>query len=128
MDATELHDLIRRVTRDLGCDELALRCTCENLEVVYVEEREDGLVVTDRGETFGYLETFDDPAFARLPVDQATAICQTHGVKLDTSDPEAYPEVLRAVSDSEPVRDVVQVVSTAVDALFAAARTDVGGY
>jgi hypothetical protein len=128
MDATELHDLITRVTRDLGCAELALRCACENLEVVYVEARDDGLVVTDRGETFGYLETFDDPAFARLTVDQATAICRAHGVELDTSDREAYPEVHRAVSDAEPVRDVVDVVSTAVDALFAAARTDVGGY
>jgi hypothetical protein len=77
--------------------------------------------VTDRGETFQYLDRLDDDAYSPIDVDRAQAICRRHGVELDDGDDELYPTVVHVVAGG-PVRAAIDAVSAAVDHLFSAAR------
>jgi hypothetical protein len=111
---------LRETRQDFGCDELALRCDCENLETVYVIERYGELAVTDRGETFQYLERSGDDAYAGIGVERARAICDRHGVELDDGEADGYPKVIDIVRD-KPARAAIEAVSAAVGELFSAA-------
>jgi hypothetical protein len=120
VDPSEVLNFLELVRGQLGCHEVAVACEFENLETVYVLERCGNLAATDRGRTFQYLDSSDDPAFANLDVGRARAICDRHGVELDGSDPEVYPEIVRRVGDL-PLRQAVEAVAAAVDELFAVA-------
>jgi hypothetical protein len=121
MDASELSKFLQLAQHEFGCTELALRCDCENLETVYVVERAGELVVTDRGETFQYIDRSGDEAYSRIDVEVARMICRRHGAELDDRDVEAYPQVVQEVGDT-PVHAVIEAVSAAVDRLFETAN------
>jgi hypothetical protein len=121
VDASELSKFLRLAQHEFGCSELALRCDCENLETVYVVERSGELVVTDRGETFQYLDRSGDEAYSRIGVEAARMICHRHGAELDDRDVSAYPEVIQVLGDT-PVQAVIEAVSAAVDELFETAN------
>ncbi len=89
MDTSELLHFFHQAQHDIGCEELSLRCDCENLETVYVVDRAGKLTVTDRGETFQYLDRLDDDDYGPIDVDRARAICRRDGVDLlDDGDDE----------------------------------------
>jgi ABC-type amino acid transport substrate-binding protein len=103
--------------RELGLEEMSLRCDCENLETVYVIDRAGELVVTDRGDSFQFLDREGDPLYAPIDVELARAICRRHGVELDDRDPELYPQVINVVAD-QPLREAIDAVAAAVDEIF----------
>jgi hypothetical protein len=111
---------IQQAQRELGLKELSLRCDCENLETVYVVDRSGQLVVTDRGDTFQYLDLSSDQTYGAMDVQLARAICHRHGAELDDHDPELYPQVIRVVARG-PLRDAVDAVAGAIDELFSTA-------
>lgn len=111
---------IQQAQRELGLKELSLRCDCENLETVYVVERSGQLVVTDRGDTFQYLDLSSDQTYGAMDVQLARAICHRHGAELDDHDPELYPQVIRVVAH-RPLRDTIDAVAGAIDELFSTA-------
>ena len=83
MDRSELLAFLFRSGQDLGCAEIALRLDCENLETVYVLVRSGELLVTDRGETFQYLERSGDETYEQISVADAREICHQYGVAVD---------------------------------------------
>lgn len=117
MRPSELLKLLQQARDDFGCVGVALRCDCENLETVYVTDRCGELAVTDRGETFQYLDLSRDRAYAKVDVERARAICLEHGVELHKCDDENYPEVIQVVGD-QTIRAAIEAVSGAVDELF----------
>jgi hypothetical protein len=62
--ADALLKLLQGLRDEFGCTHLSLRCDCENLETVYVEERSGVLIVTDRGDTFQYVDSSGNSAYA----------------------------------------------------------------
>jgi hypothetical protein len=120
MRSSELLKFLQQVQDDFGCVDVALRCDCENLETVHVIGRSGELAVTDRGETFQYLDLSTDQAYAEIDVERAWAICRKHGVELHKRDDEHYPEVIQVVRD-QPIRAGIEAVSAAVDELFSVA-------
>lgn len=56
MRPSELLKFLQQAQDDFGCLDVALRCDCENLETVHLIDRSGELAVTDRGETFQYLD------------------------------------------------------------------------
>jgi hypothetical protein len=120
MDAFELLRFLLEAGDEFGCKDLALRCECENFETVYVIERSGELAVTDRGETFKYLDRSGDEAYAQIDVERARAICRQHGVHLDDRDGDEYPEVIQVVGD-KPLRAAIDAVSVVVDEPFSSA-------
>ena len=122
MNAAELRDLLLATASAFNCHAVALRCDHSNLETVYVSLRDGALVVTDRGETFRYLETGDDAEYSTVSLSQARSICERHGVEVRSDDPEAYATLEREVLEATPVADVVARVAAAVDEVFALAR------
>lgn len=120
---SELDHLLTKVSQVLGCAEVAIRCDCENLETVYAEREGDLLLITDRGETYGYLSRGDDSTddLGRLTREGARAICERHGVDLwSADDQELHPRIRRAVTASDDVAAVVAAVAAAIDEVFAA--------
>jgi hypothetical protein len=120
----DLDQLLRAASVLAGCSEVAIRCQCENLEVVYVEREDDRLLVTDRRETFQYLARVDDSAFdlGLLDWEEAREICRSHDTELDTGQPEMFPRIQReiALTDGQAAAAVAAVAS-AVDAIYQAA-------
>jgi hypothetical protein len=117
VDAAELMRFLQNAQRELGLDELSLRCDCKNLETVYVIDRAGDLVVTDRGDSFQFLDRAGDPTYAPVDIELARAICRRHGVELDDRDPELYPRVSNVIAD-QSVLDAIDAVAAAVDELF----------
>jgi hypothetical protein len=119
----ELDRLLRAASGLLGCSDVGIRCSCENLEVVYVEREDGRLLVTDRRETFQYLARGDDSTYDLKLLDEATAreICRSHGAELDASD-EMFPRIQRELaSPDDDVAAAVTAVAAAVDAVYRAA-------
>jgi AcrR family transcriptional regulator len=106
-----------------SCSDIAMRCEHRSLETVYVTFVGGELVATDSGETFAYLE---DPAgdYRLLKLEEAQAICGRFGVVLDETDPDATPRVERRFRDDDSAAAAVDAVADAIEALFAAARSD----
>jgi len=117
MRPSELLKFLQQARDDFGCLDVALRCDCENLETVHLIHRSGELAVTDRGETFQYLDLSRDQTYAEIDVERARAICLKHGVELHKRDDEHYPEVIQVVGD-QPIRAGIEAVSGAVDELF----------
>lgn len=121
--SSKLDQLLRDASHLLGCESVAIRCNCANLETVYVEREYDQLLITDRRDTYVYLGgADDDDVVSLLPEEQARAICAGHGVDLDSSDAEAWPRIQREVGETEDVRQVVAAVAAAIDEVFCAAN------
>jgi hypothetical protein len=121
---SELDRLLRQTSELLGCEEVSFRCWLPGLEVVYVERDGDELVITDRGETYQYLDGGDDFTYDIALLDEATAraICQRYGVELDTSDPELYPRIQRKLTPADDIPAVLSAVGEAIDRVNNAAR------
>ena len=119
MNASELLKLLQE-PQELGCRKLSLRCDSANLETVYVVERVGGLAVTDRGDTFQYLDRSGDQMYGKVDVERARDICSRHGADLDDRDEELYPRVTLVVGD-RPLRSAVDAVSAVVDEIFSSA-------
>ena len=120
VDVSELLTFLETARDELGCQAVALRCDCANLETVYVMERSGELEVTDRGETFQYLDHSGDEAYAPIDFERARAICGQHGVRVDDRDPGHYPVVICVVRGA-PLRAAIDAVSAAIDDLFSVA-------
>ena len=120
-----LDDLLLEASTVLGCANVAIRCDCANLATIYAEREGDLLLITDRGESYGYLSRSDDSTFdiGLLTEDEATAICQRHAVELHiTDDPELLPRIRRAVAPEDDLPAVVAAVAAAIDEVFTAAE------
>lgn len=120
---SDLDRLLRAASDLLGCDNVSIRCSCSNLEVVYAERDDDQLVITDRGETYHYLSRRDDATFDIDLLDEGAAweICRLHGVELDTTDPEMYPRIQRKLGPTDDLHAAVASVAAAIDQVNEAA-------
>jgi len=120
---SDLDRLLRAAAGLVGCSDVAIRCSCENLEIVYAERENGRLLVTDRRETFQYLARGDDSTYdlSSLNDDTAHEVCRSHHVELDTSDPEMFPRIQRELGPSDDVADAVAAVAAAVDGVYRAA-------
>src|SRR5205823_9376235 len=95
-----------------------------NFETVYVERDNDQVVITDRGETYGYLSRGTDDTYdvALLNEEQARSICARHGVDFDgTKDHELLRRISRKLGETDDVAGAVQAVAAAIDEIFKAA-------
>ena len=122
--AARVDQLLREASEVLGCEAIAIRCDCENLETVYVEREDDQIVITDRGETYGYLSRGTDNTYdlTLLSDENARSICARHGVDFDvTSDAELLPRISRPIGEANDVPGAVQAVAAAIDEIFEAA-------
>lgn len=88
--------------------------------------RSGELAVTDRGETFQYLDRSGDDVYTRIDVEGALAICRPYGVHVDDRDGETYPEIISMVGD-RPLRAAIGAVCVAVDELFSIAMGRTAG-
>ena len=71
---------------------------------MYVERDNDQVVITDRGETYGYLSRGTDDTYdvALLNEEQARSICARHGVDVDgTKDHELLPRISRKLGETD---------------------------
>ena len=105
----------------LMCRELMLRIDCANLETVYASVEEGRLMLSDRRETFAWLER-DEGGDRVLSVEAARAICAPYGVVIDAADPERFPRLEALVVDDEEVQPALDRVAAAIDGVFAAAQ------
>jgi len=115
-------ELLLLLQRGVGQPAVVLECRCDNLETVYVSPcPSGGVVVSDEGESFGYLARGTDSTYQRLDeLDLAAVdvVCQEAGATLRRDDPEEYPLIECAVAPGEAVAGAVARVAEAVDQLF----------
>jgi hypothetical protein len=108
-------------TRLTGVVAISAECKTKELEFVYVERRDDRLVVSDRGETAKYLERGDE--FHR-PLDTSVIreICESSGATL-VGVHEMWPHITIDTNEGREVADAVRIVAQAIDRVIAAALT-----
>jgi hypothetical protein len=128
MKPEAVRELLQQLERGIGQRSVALECSCENLETVYVSLTEDGYVlVSDKGRTFAYLNRGTDSIYRpleELDIVEADKACRELGVKLTCEDPEAFPRIECLVGQMDSVAVTVQQVAEAVDRVFYLAYRD----
>src|ERR1700753_1026309 len=97
MFTTELHAVLVSLCNGVRCTDVLVRFECDNLETVYITVDGDGLLATDQGETFAYLQ-------GAVPVPRARDICSAFGVEVDGSDPELYPRIQMRLRNGDEVQ------------------------
>jgi hypothetical protein len=117
MRGADLRDSLLALSGALNSRELSLRIDCENLETVYASVERGRLTLSDRRETFGWLERSGRP----VSLEEARGICAPYEVAVAAVDPECFPRLETAVADDEPVQRALDRVAAAIDAVFAAA-------
>jgi hypothetical protein len=81
----------------------------------------EGIVVSDQGETFGYLFAHpDDTTYGPWNVDVAKTCCAEFGVELvDDSDERSTGFRIRSFTDDpRPLDAVIDAVASAIDGIF----------
>src|SRR3954452_1757312 len=78
------------------------------------------LWISDRGETFSYIERSPDhslPSYAMIK-----EVCVRFGVGLDDRDPEMYQRIVLLVGNDEGPQAAIDAVAGAVDTIFGLSR------
>jgi hypothetical protein len=104
----------------LGVDGVAIWCWSGRvLETAWVTSHDDGIRVTDRGETHEFF--LDDDEHEPPGEETLIAICSRFGVHVAAQDEVGYV-LERFVEPGGDVREAVRAVLSAQDAIFAAFR------
>jgi hypothetical protein len=105
-----------------------LECQCDNLETVYVSlAQADEVLVSDQGQTFGYLVGGTDSTYRsseELDLAVAAEVCRRSGATLRCDEPESYPRIECLVGIAGSVAEAVERVAEAVDLVFHLALRD----
>ena len=102
-----------------GAVAIVAECQTDVLEFVYVERRDDRLVVSDRGDTAKYFERGDE-LHRSLGSTAIREICETSGALLvDVED--RWPHITVDSSAVSGVTDAVRIVAHAMDGVADAA-------
>ena len=80
MRSSDLRDSLLALSRALICREVALRIDCANLKTVYASVEGGRLTLSDRRETFAWLQRNDGDGRA-VSVQEARAICAPYGAR-----------------------------------------------
>ena len=103
----------------LDVEEVAAWCRSDRvLESAWVMRHDEGLVVTDRGETDQWLGT--DEVFPRPPDEVIAGICSRFGVAVVPAGDGFTLELI--VRPDDDVRAAVRAVMSAQDVVFATSR------
>lgn len=128
MNAGEVRELLQQLQRAIGQPSVALQCSCDNFETVYVSLTDAGdVLVSDQGRTFEYLGRGTDSTYQPPEIlDMVTAAeaCRQSGAKLKCDDPDAFPRIECEVNSIGSVSKAVGCVAVAVDNVFHLAYRD----
>jgi len=93
------------------------------IEWVYVGAEDDSVVVSDNGETFGWISGLRSPGDSYLPwsTEKATTACTRFGVEVVDEGEEGYSafRLARPVRPRESLAEIVQSVALAIDGTLA---------
>src|SRR4051812_22516933 len=116
MNGQRLRDSLMALGTAIECREVAVRVESINLATVYVVADESGLWISDRGETFAYIDRSQED---RLPsTSEIEEVCVRFGVGLHDLDPELYARITAFVADDAEPQSAIDRVAGAIDALF----------
>ena len=105
---------------------VSLRCSCENLETVYIHLDDQGnLRVDDDHKTFQYLYEANDSTYVPLEALDLDLIRETFGelqVEWVDAPAEGYPGIECRIDPQQPIADAVERVAEAIDRVFFIAR------
>lgn len=101
----------------VGADEVALMCDVAGGETVYVEIRDERVLISDRGETCRYLEA-GDSAHRPLSADTIRRLCEERGAQL-VDVPEMWPHIIPRGRPA--VSEAAEIVGVAIEHVFAEA-------
>jgi len=122
MLANEFEELLRRLGTGVRQPKVSLRCTCDNLETVYVHADESGVVhVSDDHDTFQYLDREPDSTYDAIDELDMTAVrrlCEELGVELKDAPEDGYPSIECLVRADQPISEAVERVGDAIDRVF----------
>jgi hypothetical protein len=128
MSAGEVWELLQQLRRGISQPSVVLECRCDNLETVYVSPTQaGGVLVSDQGKTFAYLDRRTDSTYqptAKLDMAAVAEACRLSGATLRCDDPEAYPRIECVVGPEGSVAEAVERVAEAVDGVFHLALRD----
>ena len=119
-DVQRLHQLLADAQVLLRQKDLSLRCDTELFETVYVLAEEDDVLVSDRGETFLYIDRGTNVTYSPWDARIAADVCHSHDVQLAelrANDGSGYT-IQRRVRPGEPVAPAVEAVSGCIDEVF----------
>jgi hypothetical protein len=116
MNGRQLRDSLEALGAAIDCREVAVRVECLNLETVYVVADEHGLWISDRGETFAYVDCSED--HHRPSRSAIEELCVEFGVVLDDLDPELYARIKAFIADDEDPQSAIDRVASAIEAIF----------
>ena len=119
-DVRRIHRLLADARAVVGQGEVYLRCDTEVLETVYIEAEQDVVVVSDRGETFLYIDRQPGSTYRSWDEGLAAEACARHDVVLVTIDDEdgAGAVIGRRVRPGESVAPVVEAISRCIEEVF----------
>jgi hypothetical protein len=104
----------------LGASQLIVRSEMANLETVYVEIREQRLVVSDRGETAEYLER-GDSMHSVMSHAVIARVCRERGAYL-VAVPDMWPHITVNTHEVATVANAIETVADAIDHVFASSN------
>lgn len=105
---------------------VSLRCSCENLETVYIHLDDQGnLRVDDDHETFRYLYEANNCTYVplkALDLDLIREIFRELRVVWVDAPPDGYPGIECRIGPEQPIANAVERVAKAIDRVFFMAR------
>ena len=119
-DVQRLHQLLADAQILLRQNDVSLRCDTELFETVYVVAEGDDVLVSDRGETFLYIDRGTNATYGPWDEHIAVDACHSHDVQLAQirdDDGSGYT-IQRRVQPGEPVELAVKAVSGCIDEVF----------
>ena len=105
---------------------VSLRCSCENLETVYIHLDDQGnLRANDDHKTFQYLYEANDSTYGPLEALDLDLIRETFDelqVEWVDAPADGYPGIECRIGPEQPIADAVERVAEAIERVFFIAR------
>jgi hypothetical protein len=121
MFAKEVEQLLSRLQTGVE-QRVSLRCSCENLETVYIHLDDNGGVrVDDDHRTFQYLDQGNDSTYIpveKLDLTTIRKLFKELQVELVDAPPDGYPSIECRIRPEQSIADAVDRVAQAVDRVF----------
>lgn len=120
-DVAQITEVLMRAAAIVPQRKVALMYDTDELETVFVDTVDEGLLVSDHGATFAYLFDSLDSTFEAWSAVDAERICHDCGVDLvgGGDDHEGYAwQIERLVRGGDSLPAAVGAVSRAIDQIF----------
>lgn len=121
MFTNEVEQLLSRLQAGVE-QRVSLRCSCKNLETVYIRLDDYGSIrVDDDHRTFQYLYEQDDSTYVQaetLDLAPIRKLLTELQVELVDAAPHGYPSIECKVRPEQPIADAVERVAQAIDRVF----------